>query len=196
MEEYSLKGMGVVQVLEFVQRYGKLKNVYRSNCVQDGRKESVAEHCWRLALLVVLVAPGLDQKIDIEKAMKMALIHDLAESVLGDTDILVLMENRSLMSSKEVDEHKQFDEMKKLLGGALGQEFYDLWVEFTENVSYEAKVVNALDKLEAQIQQNEIGSTKWKEFEKSGKLAALESFFTFDTFLNDLKNEINLKRTI
>lgn len=194
-EHISLEKNPVERLLKFIEIYGQLKTTYRSNFVTQEKRESVAEHCWRVALLVMLVAPSLDRKIDVEKALKMALIHDLAESIIGDTDILALFEDEGVNTAKIQNEKNLFCKMSKVIGEELGNEILNLWVEFEENFTYEAKTINALDKIESQMQQNETKSTKWKELEKSGKLSYLESFCDFDSFLKNFKDAVNLRRT-
>lgn len=182
-------------LVQFFQIAGRLKTVYRSIEIAKDKKESVAEHSWRVALLVMMVAPKLDKKIDLERAMKMALIHDLAESVVGDTNIITLLKNEQLTQEKFVQEQEVFVQLRALLGDDSGQEILQLWQEFEENQTYEAKTVNAMDKLEAQLQQNESKLSTWEEIAKTGKLDQLESLFEFDSFVWNMKETAKKHRT-
>jgi putative hydrolases of HD superfamily len=181
-------------IAQFLQLAGKLKTTFRSIAITPDRKESTADHSWRLALLVILAAPFLDQKINVEKALKMAVIHDLGESIAGDTDIQDLIKNETLQKEKIYQEHQAFIRFRHLLGDVLGGELLDLWLEFEKQISYEAKLIQALDKLEAQFQQNESQLSTWKELQKLGKLKEFESMCDFDSFIRKLKETANAKR--
>lgn len=184
----------IEKLIYFLQITSKLKTTLRSTQITESRKESTADHSWRLALLVILVQPFLDKKINTERALKMAIIHDLAEAVVGDIHILDLLNNNELMNKKFESEFNVFTYFKTHLGGEIGSEIFSIWEEFEKNESYEAKTLNALDKLEAQLQQNESKLNTWKEIEKAGKLGYLESFCEFDSFIMNLKEKINSKR--
>ncbi|MEK7615532.1 MAG: HD domain-containing protein [Patescibacteria group bacterium] len=122
--------------------------------------ESVADHSWRLTMLVLMMAPRLSQKIDLEKALKMALIHDIAEIITGDES--PLGEDGTGKSTHAFDERLAQEKMERetqavrqlfsQLPESDAKEFYDLWLEAEQKVSFEAKVVKALDKLEATLQ--------------------------------------------
>lgn len=196
MNNFHSNESDIENLLQVLNLAGKLKTTLRSSLVSQGRKESVADHSWRVALLVILVAPFLDKKINLEKAIKMAIIHDLAESVVGDINIIDTLNNQELNKEKLENEKKVFENIVSHLGTELGSELLLLWNEFEENSSYEAKVINALDKIEAQLQQNESKLSMWKEIEKTGKLQYLESFCDFDAFLKSFKDELITKRTL
>lgn len=185
----------IENLIQFLQIASNLKTTLRSNQIIKERKESTADHSWRVALLIILVEPFLDKKIDVEKALKMAIIHDLAEALVGDSSILELLNYDELIKKKFDKEHDAFIQFKTLLGDKTGNEIFSLWKEFEENATYEAKTVNALDKLEAQLQQNESKLDTWKEIEKIGKLKYLESFCDFDSFIMNLKEIVKSKRT-
>jgi putative hydrolase of HD superfamily len=70
-------------VLDFLRRAEALKSTPRTSKTVSGRAESTAEHTWRLCLMVMAFADGLDG-IDTLKLIKMCLIHDLGEAVSGD----------------------------------------------------------------------------------------------------------------
>jgi len=182
------------KLTDFLQLAGKLKTTFRSIAITPDRKESVADHSWRLALLVILVTPFLDQKINVEKALKMAIIHDLGESVVGDIDIQDLIKNEMLQQNKTDQEHQAFIQFRNLLGDKLGNELLGLWIEFEQQLSLEAKLIQSLDKLEAQFQQNESHLSTWKELHKLGKLKEFESMCDFDSFIRQLKETAITKR--
>ncbi len=79
--------------------------------------------------------------------------------------------------------------IRNLLGNDTGQQFYDLWFEFEHKKTYEAKVANALDKLEAQIQHNEAAIETWLPIEHE-MVFLLGKHTDFDDVLDELKGII------
>ncbi len=82
----------VRQLLNFLSSIEQIKKEMRHSWLSDGRQESTAEHCWRLALMVMLVAPYLQQAFDVDRAIKMALLHDIVEAEVGDILAVDLLE--------------------------------------------------------------------------------------------------------
>jgi putative hydrolase of HD superfamily len=143
----------------------RLKHEMRHSWLANGRQESVAEHTWRVALMVIMMAPHLDRDVDIEKCLKLALIHDLAEAETGDIPVFEnQQQDRKL--AKYYNEQRAILHMKSMLDDEVGQQIYELWEEYERQECYEAKFVRALDKLEAQLQHNEADLSTWLHLEK------------------------------
>jgi putative hydrolase of HD superfamily len=70
-----------------------------------------------------------------------------------------------------------------------GQEIYDLFYEFEKKETYEARVANALDKLEAQLQHNHADFSTWEEIEYE-MCYMMDRHVLFDKTLTELKNQI------
>ncbi len=155
----------LIKSLELLTIAEKLKCELRHSWLSNGKQESVAEHSWRLALMVCLFAPYITQPINIEKAIKMALVHDLAEAETGDIPIFNCADAAS-KQQKFLNEQKVMQKIKSLLNNDVGQEIYNIWLEYEEKQSYEAKFVNALDKIEAHIQHGEADISMWQHYEK------------------------------
>ncbi len=138
MKEYSL-----ADALKFIENIDSLKNTYRKCLIMSGeREESTAEHSFSLAMAVLCLSQFADPKIDVMKAMKMALFHDLAEAILGDTfhyDKKIGIENAA-----------ESEALKKVLepiaGSELHKEIYDLWLEFEYGEGPEAVFLRGLDR--------------------------------------------------
>lgn len=162
----------VFKCLEMIHLAEKLKIEKRHSWLGNGDQESVAEHCWRLALMVVLLAPKAKTKINLEKALLMAIIHDLPEIQVGDTP------DFEVQNSDEVD-HK-FEAEKaamKELSEALGRsDLYDIWLEFENKETLEARFVAALDRMEGHIQHNESDLNTWLEIEKKRQFLGHSSY--------------------
>jgi len=103
--------------------------------------ESVADHTFQLTLMAMVLSKllGLDQL----KTMKLALLHDLPEALVGDA------------TPEEYDREKrdkEEEEAFKKLFNSLDDEYLELWKEYKEQRSEEAKLVKELDSLEMCLQ--------------------------------------------
>ncbi len=145
------------KIFDFLKISGNLKNTYRYGDIEVLNNESTADHSWRLALMVIIFAKELDLKINIEHALKLAIVHDIAESVTGDIPANKTMKNSLLKSEKRKDEIKVIDRFKKLLPGIHGDEIHKLWHDYEYAETEEAKFVKALDKIEGYINWVESG---------------------------------------
>ncbi|MGM0751667.1 MAG: HD domain-containing protein [Bacillota bacterium] len=186
----------LLHILELIKLGEKLKSEMRHSWLSNGRQESVAEHTWRVSLMAMLIEPYLTQKVDSAKLLKMIIIHDLVEAEAGDIPAFDTMNDRLAKEQKAINERKSIERMRDMLGNALGEELYNLWFEFEEKETYEAKVANALDKLEAQIQHNEADISTWIEIEH-GMSFMMDKHVEFDgtlqVFKNIIENEADLK---
>lgn len=75
----------IKKILKFLALSEKLKSELRHSWLSNGRRESVAEHSWQMAIMSMLIHPHLEKPVDLEKTLKMILVHDLVESITGDT---------------------------------------------------------------------------------------------------------------
>ena len=188
----SCENTTISKLLESFHICLKLKSVLRSGFVscKRNRKESVAEHSWMLALMVLFIAPHLDKSFSLLKSLKIALIHDLGESFIGDVNLLDLLKSKDLVDEKYREEKKAFSKILGLLDEELGKELLILWEDFEKRGSYESKVVAALDKIEAQLQQNESEETNLENFKDKDLLSKIEYIFSFDEFIKQLKRSV------
>lgn len=145
-------------LISFLRKIEKLKCITRHSWTSDGRKESVAEHSWRLAILLHLLK---DQFIDCDydKMITMALFHDLSEIKHGDVPGF-------LKTQKDVQKEKiALEDISKEYESLEISDIISAVREFDNKESKEAKIVNALDKLEGLIQHNEADIETWIELE-------------------------------
>lgn len=131
------------QALQFIENIDALKNTYRKCLIMSGqREESTAEHSFSLAMSVLCLAQFSNENIDVIKTVKMALFHDLAEALLGDTF--------HYEKAKKANEVSESDALKQLLAPIantdLSQEIYNLWDEFENSNSPEAVFLRGLDR--------------------------------------------------
>ena len=146
---------------EFIKFLGlaeKLKCNTRHSVTTSGRAESVAEHSWRLALMAMLLE-GEFPELNMEKVIKMCLIHDLGEAVTGD--IPTFLKN----SKDEEVELEAVSGLSKTLPREEEERFSALFAEMNEMETKEAKLYKALDKCEALLQHNEADISSWLPLE-------------------------------
>lgn len=135
--------------LEFLHKAENLKNTLRSAHTSTGRRESSAEHTWRLCLMIILFEkelPGLD----IAKLLRMAIIHDLAEAVYGDIPAI-----EQAGTDKGALEISAMHELLSTLPQEIQSNMYSLWEEYEHLKSPEAEFLKGLDKLETIFQHNQ-----------------------------------------
>ena len=141
--------------LKFLKIAENLKTELRHAYLSNGnRQESVAEHSWRLALMVLRFYDRVDQIINLEKALSLALVHDLGEAHAGDVCVMDLQTPHA-QAEKYKAELAGLMQIKNLLGDANAKQIFLLWQEYEDQQAYESKFVKALDKMEAWIQHNE-----------------------------------------
>lgn len=172
------------RIINFIDYAERLKVELRHASKSDSQRESVADHSWRLSLMLMLVAPKIKLKIDLQRALKMALIHDIVEIEAKDVPAIEHIGNQKLSQDKEKKEQLAIRKIKKMLGGD-GQEIFDLWQEYEKLETNESKVVKALDKLEGELQflqdpirkftLEEQGSIKLL-LDRTSKLCAVDPF--------------------
>lgn len=138
------------KVIRFIKEIENLKSVTRTAWTKTGRRESTAEHSWRLAMLLMVLREDF-KDLDIDKAIKMSLVHDLGE--LYDGDISAKLQNDN--DNKAYMEEKAMRRMLTTLPDGISEKIYDLWKEYNECCTKEAKLVKAMDKLETIVQHNQ-----------------------------------------
>uniref|UniRef100_UPI00398F2DE7 5'-deoxynucleotidase HDDC2 n=1 Tax=Pristiophorus japonicus TaxID=55135 RepID=UPI00398F2DE7 len=130
-------------LLQFINFMGQLKRVPRTGWVYRNvnKPESVSDHMYRMAVMAFLTE---DQKLNKDRCIKLALVHDMAECIVGD---IAPADN---ISKKE--KHRREEEAMKHLTGLLsddvGKELLELWEEYENQSSVEAKYVKELDQFE------------------------------------------------
>ncbi|MBQ7822181.1 MAG: HD domain-containing protein [Clostridia bacterium] len=144
--------------ITFLNMIEKLKCNTRHSWTSTGRQESVAEHSWRLAVMALLCADEYPE-LDMNKVIKMCLIHDFGEAVTGDIPAFLKTE------SDEAEEERAVERMLKLLPDETQAELSALFSEMSELATPEAKLYKALDNAEALVSHNEASMSTWIERE-------------------------------
>ena len=177
--------MRPAELLEILAVAEKLKCVTRHCDTSTGRRESVAEHSWRIALMAMLLKPEFPEA-DMDKVTRMCLIHDLGEAFTGDIPTFDKSQDH------EAAEKKAYDTWVRSLPGQTRDEFVELLAEMEALESLEAKIYKALDKLEAVIQHNESDIGSWLPLEYDLQLRYGAENVTFSPYMQELKAEIDV----
>ena len=179
----------ITSILKVLTLAERLKFELRHSYTSSGRQESVAEHTWRMSLMAVLIEPLLTQKVDTARLLKMIILHDLVEAEAKDISALDVLRNPDIRIQKVENEKKAIENLRTNLKDTNGQEIYDLFYEFENKETYEAKVANALDKLEVQLQHNHAEFSTWEEIEYD-MCYMMDKHVLFDETLSELKKQI------
>ncbi len=150
--------MNPKELIEFLRLLEKLKCNTRHNWTTSKRQESVAEHSWRLAVLAMLMEPDFSD-LDMNKVIRMCLIHDWGEAVTGDIPAFIKTDN------DEAVEEEAIGSLLNKLPQTLKAPLSSLFEEMSLCQSKEARLVKSLDKIETLIQHNEAGTDTWLPLE-------------------------------
>ena len=131
--------------IKFNSTIGNLKHLPRSGWVKRGtpNPETVASHSWRVAVMILEFADEIrNMGADVGKAVKMALYHDLGESIIGD---LIPGNHRYSDISKEEKYGRESNAVRTLSSESGMNEIYDMWKEMEEKQTIEAIIVKDFD---------------------------------------------------
>ncbi|XP_061563290.1 HD domain-containing protein 2 [Cololabis saira] len=159
------KAAGMSSMLEFMKLIGQLKRVPRTGWVYRKVKkpESVSDHMYRMAMMSLTIT---DPAIDRDRCIKMALVHDMAECIVGD----IAPSDNVSKAEKYRREEEAMKHLTSLLQEGLKQELFALWEEYESQSSPEARLVKQFDLLEMILQAHE-----YEELE--GEPGRLQEFF-------------------
>ncbi len=147
--------MDVRALLDVLHIAERLKDEIRHCTTSKGRPESVAEHSWRIALMAFFMRDEFPE-LDMDKVIRMCLIHDLGECFTGDIPSFL---------KTAADEQKEDDTLAQWVASLPAPYCHDMAALYTEMNALEtpeAKLYKALDKMEAVIQHNESPIETWE----------------------------------
>lgn len=176
--------MNPKELLEILSVAEKLKCNTRHCDTSSGRRESVAEHSWRTALMAMLLTKEFPEA-DMDKVIRMCLIHDMGEAFTGDIPTF---------AKTGADTRKEDDILLNwvsTLPEDAREEWTALLTEMNDMETREAKIYKALDKMEAVIQHNESDISTWLPLEYDLQLTYGEKNVQFSPYMRQLKAEVN-----
>jgi putative hydrolases of HD superfamily len=149
----------IEKILSFIVEIEKLKDVHRkTKPVGLQRFENSAEHSWHVCLTALMLKDFANDEIDINRVIKMLLIHDLGEIDAGDT----------IIYSSETDEIKAeeaagISRLLNILPDGMENEFLDLWHEFESGETANSRFAKAIDRVPPLLHNIHGGGHSWKK---------------------------------
>ena len=174
-------------ILRFMAVTEKLKMEMRHSWLSNGRQESVAEHTWNMAMLAMLLAPHLEEKVDVARAVQMILVHDLVEAKVGDIPFFEASERKQ---KKKEMEDAAMAEIRAEVGAPVGDIWHMMWHEFEDGKTPEARLGRAVDALEVQIQHNLAAMETWQPIEHELTYTKVAPPCAYDAFLRVFASEV------
>src|SRR3989338_7739397 len=139
-----MKNKRLSQIIGFLREIEEFKTLYRKIILKDSRFESDAEHTWHMCMFALLLKDEMSSNLNLEKVFKLALIHDLPEIYAGDTYAF----DEEGKKTKAEREEKAARELFSKLPEDLCKEMHELFVEYENLKSPEARFVKAIDKIQ------------------------------------------------
>ncbi len=171
------------KLLDILHTAETLKDITRHCYSSGGRHESVAEHCWRSALMAYFLKDEF-QEADMDKVILMCLVHDLGECFTGDIPTF------DKTAADEKTEELLLRQWVSSLPRSYAEELNSLYLEMSEKKTIEARIFKAIDGLEAVIQHNESDISTWTPNEYKLNLVYANDKVAFSPFLTALREEI------
>ena len=151
----------LLKQIEFIKEIDKIKYIQRRTCLLNSdRPENDAEHSWHLALMAIALSEHANKPVDILRVLKMVLIHDIVEIDSGD--VFVYDKSKSHKNTEE-----EFAAAKRIFGllpENQAKELIDLWKEFEDGETDDAKFAKSLDKLEPLLQNFSNNGGTWDKY--------------------------------
>jgi putative hydrolase of HD superfamily len=156
----------LLKQIQFIVEIDKVKQIFRQNVViGTSRNENDAEHSWHLAVMAILLSEYAADEVDVLRVVKMVLIHDLVEIDAGDT----FCYDEKAHEDKEEREKKAAERLFNILPEDQVKEIWELWREFEELKTPEARFAACLDRLQPLILNY---NTKGHTWSKPGVVSA------------------------
>lgn len=175
--------MGARALIEFLRVAERLKDAPRHCWTTGGRRESVAEHSWRVSLMAMLMKDEFPE-LDIDKVVRMCLVHDLGEALTGDIPTFLKTDDDRVVEANGLD-------------GWIGTlpdpwpgELRALFAEMDALQTPEARLYKALDRMEAIQSHNESAVETWLPLEYDLNLTYGEKEAAFSPYLTALRAEM------
>lgn len=148
---------GVLSKLRFLLQADDLKSVMRqSPLLDESRRENAAEHSWHVALFALILRDFARPGVQIDRVVQMLLIHDLVEIDAGDTPL-----HSQSFGSQAKAELAAAIRLFGLLPASQGTTYLELWREFEEGYSEDARFARAIDRFQPLLTNVAVGGGTW-----------------------------------
>ena len=171
------------ELLEALQIAERLKDATRHCYTKNGRHESVAEHSWMMTLMAYFMKDEFPE-VDMDKVVRMCIIHDLGECFTGDIPTF------DKTKAHEENEENLLHSWVRTLPENYANEMIALYEEMAERKTIESKIYKAIDGLEALIQHNISDLSTWIPKEYKLNLTYADDKVSFSDYLTELREEI------
>ncbi|MBO6288936.1 MAG: HD domain-containing protein [Alphaproteobacteria bacterium] len=158
----------VEQIFDFMRVLDKVCLVKRATLLSDGTVETDSSHSFKLAFMVMLIKPYLKHEYDYARLLEMALVHDIAEAETGDYPKAMQRAHPEIKAKKDAEERVAMERYCKLLDEPIRSKIWNLYAEYEGKQTPEAKLITALDKVDANMQANFYNNGDiryWTEYE-------------------------------
>ncbi len=150
----------------FLNEADQLKSVLRATTLVDGsRPENSGEHSWHLALYALVLADQAGPAVDINRVLRMLLIHDLVEIDVGDVPIHSANGQAHASADTLAAEARAAARIFGLLPKDLGDDLHALWQEFEAALTPEAIFAKSLDRVQPVMANLMSGGGTWKTYD-------------------------------
>ena len=167
------------EIFDFLQIAEKLKCEKRDNKLSNGDFETVAGHTWMMGLFALLFYDKMENPVDIGRALKIILVHDLAEAGCGDIGLAAQQNLKT--ADKFALESDAINAIAGRLPAPKAAEILELWNEYESQSTPEARFAKACDKLEANAQSLMFGKVKyWSDYDPD---------FYYDDMINNRREK-------
>lgn len=152
----------------FFHMLQELKTTKREGWRRFGisKGESIADHMYRMSLITMFAPPSLSSRLNIPRCTKMALVHDMAEALVGDiTPVDGVPKSEKNRREATTMDYFVNGLLGKVNGGLTGKEIKEVWQEYEDNETLEAVFVHDVDKIELILQMFEYEKAKKGELD-------------------------------
>lgn len=171
------------KIIKILGIASKLKENTRHSWLPSGRRESVAEHSWRLSLFAYFMKDEFPEA-DIDRVIEMCIFHDIGEAFTGDIPSFI-----KTNEDEKIEQEVLLDWINSL-PKPYNEELLELYKEVQAQQTVESRLFKALDKLEAAVSHNEADIRTWLplEYDLNPEYGYKEC--QFSTYLQQLKEEV------
>lgn len=146
--------------IDFIMEIDKAKNILRQTHLSNhGRRENDAEHGWHMAIMAYLLQEYSNEEIDITRVMLMCLIHDIVEIDAGDTYAY----DEEGLKTQKIREKAAKERIYSLLPEDQKRTLQQIFDEFEDNRTAEAKFAHAMDNFQPLLLNNANNGSDWLE---------------------------------
>lgn len=147
--------------IAFLREADKLKSIVRaSRLIDDSRRENSAEHSWHIMLYALVLADQAGPDVDINRVLKMLLIHDIVEIDAGDAPIHGTVDHEAMAAKESAAAERLFG----LLPSDQAEDFRTLWHEFEAAQSPDAVFAKGIDRLQTPVANLVSNGGTWKDY--------------------------------